>query len=112
MSGMPSSKRIHAVTEVEKLALRQVYEFFRERAPSIPQVRYIAAYSENSFIHLWTVIPQRDHEAQRKIYDAELELMDQFPTFSYDFNVIFCRGDIVTLLPSEAKHITAISRAP
>nr|BAL57536.1 hypothetical conserved protein [uncultured Acetothermia bacterium] len=48
---------------------------------------------------------------QRKIYAAELELMDHFPTFSYDFNVIFCTdADWSTLLPSEAEIIYQSTR--
>ncbi len=102
---MSSSKRINAVREAEKPALLQAYKFFIERASSISEVRYIATYSEDRFIHLWTVIPQRNREVQQRIYAAELELMDQFPTFSYDFNVIFCPGEIATILPSEAQII-------
>ncbi|OGF57183.1 MAG: hypothetical protein A2Z21_03260 [Candidatus Fraserbacteria bacterium RBG_16_55_9] len=102
---MPNSKRFPTVTKVEKSTLRRAYKFFREQLSAIPQIRYIAAYLQDDLIHFWTIIPERVREVQRKIYNAELELMDHSPTFSYDFNVIFCPGDFTTLLPSEAQFI-------
>lgn len=84
----------------------QVYRSFIAKVSSIPQVRFVAVHFENNVIHVWTVIPTRDKEVQRKIYEVELQLMDQFPTFSYDFNILFCADDDLTIaLPSEAEII-------
>lgn len=87
-------------------SIEQAYQFFVQLASAISQVRYIAVHLEDGVIHVWTVIPSRDKETQRKIYNAELQLMERFPSFSYDFNILFCAdADMRVALPSEAKIV-------
>ncbi|MFQ6034209.1 MAG: hypothetical protein ACE5KR_05035, partial [Candidatus Bipolaricaulia bacterium] len=62
---------------------------FGESVSTISQVRYVAVWAEDGTVHLWTIIPKRDREVQRKIYGKELEILERFPAMNFDFNIIF-----------------------
>lgn len=58
----------------------------------LPEVERVFWKVEDNWIRVWTIIDQPNREAENKIYDAQLDLMDKFPEKSFDFVVIFRQG--------------------
>jgi len=64
-----------------------LYEFAKKIA-MIREVIALTYEKEKEVIRTWTFIEKRDKQVRRNIYKRELELMDAFPTFTFDFNVV------------------------
>jgi hypothetical protein len=66
---------------------RALYEFTKKIA-MIKEVIALTYEKEREVVRIWTFIEKRDKQVRRNIYNRELELMDAFPTFTFDFNVV------------------------
>jgi len=78
---------IEPAAATAKDAAAAIY-FFARRVATIPDVLAVT-YSMDADVHLvWTFIRQRDKAIRRAVYEQELQLMDTFPTFIFDFNVV------------------------
>lgn len=64
-----------------------LYEFAKKIA-MIKEVIALTYEREKEVVRIWTFIEKRDKQVRRNIYNRELELMDAFPTFTFDFNVV------------------------
>lgn len=61
---------------------------FARRVAGIPEVRAVTCSTEREVYLIWTFIRQRNKAIRREVYQQELQLMNEFPTLTFDFNVI------------------------
>jgi hypothetical protein len=82
--------------------------YFKSIARKIEEVEriyfsYQAIPAGKDIVHFYTIIDKDDHEVRRRIYAAEMSLMNHFPKHSYnfDFHVVARRGkEIAEVLKS------------
>jgi hypothetical protein len=55
---------------------------------SIPQVRKIFSSKHGDVVSVWTFIEGFDGAVRKRIYSAEQQLFESYPTFKFDFHVI------------------------
>ena len=94
---------IHVVSTGAK-GIESALTSFAAQVAGIPQVEAVA-HSIDGDVHLvWTYIKERDKDVRRRIYTLELELMEQYPGISFDFNVVaLARVEGQPLLPQDLQ---------
>jgi len=68
--------------------MRLVLKDFARAVAAIPGVVAVSHAIEGTVKRVWTFIVRRDKAVRRRVYLAELGLMDAFPDLQFDFNVI------------------------
>lgn len=61
---------------------------FADKIAKSHLARAISWNAENDSVHVWTFIDSRDKKIRRQIYSKEFELMQEYPTLNFDFNVV------------------------
>lgn len=72
--------------------LHSLMRRFANLVSHLPEIERIFWKLEDDRVRVWTIIDQPSLATETQIYDAQLEFMDRFPEFSFDFAVIFRQG--------------------
>ena len=59
----------------------------------VPEVQAVFVdRRDDRMLHVWTVVPDFDHQVHFSIYAREKAIIDQFPDMDFDFHVVTSRG--------------------
>ncbi|PYV67957.1 MAG: hypothetical protein DMG96_37775 [Acidobacteria bacterium] len=61
----------------------------RDLLAAIPEVEQAYAESSRDSLSVLVVVPDKNEDVQSKIFKAEAELIDAFPSLDIDFDVVF-----------------------
>ncbi len=87
---------------LSELALRD----FAERVSMYPTIEGVYVLSSDNVHDVWTVIEEFNDETEDKIAKAELQLVTQYPDFSFDFMLIRRNGrELTEILPEGSKPL-------
>lgn len=75
-----------AVSEVR--GIEAAAYLFAKRVGGIAEVRAVTYSTDREICLVWTFIAQRNKAIRREVYRQELQLMHEFPTITFDFNVV------------------------
>lgn len=71
----------------------------------ISEVRHVLAQMTDESLAIWVAIDNPDPQTRRKVYAKELELIGEFPSVNFDFNIVATRGRSVDELVSGARVV-------
>jgi hypothetical protein len=54
----------------------------------LPEVESVYTMAQDDFLHVYTVVNAFDATVRKKIYEKELQIIDNFDKFDFDFNII------------------------
>jgi hypothetical protein len=79
---------------------------------SVPEVQAVFAVLEkNRVLHVWAVVPEHDRTVYRKIYAKEKEIIRQFASLDFDFNILSSRGrDPKTLISDPEAQLAFVRK--
>ena len=70
------------------------YQMAKSLLAAIPQIEQAYAESSPNGLSVLIVVPDKNEDVQNKIFEAEAELIDAFPSLAVDFDVVFrCNRD-------------------
>jgi hypothetical protein len=67
-------------------------QMVKDLLASIPEIEQAYAASDRDSLSVVIVIPDKSRDVQRRIFKAEGELIDTFPSLDVDFDVVFRCG--------------------
>lgn len=77
-------------------------EFLCMELSIVPEVEKVYATRQGDVMHIYTVVDKFDASVREKIYDREVEIIDEFSYLDFDFNVISRRGrKLSDVLPTD-----------
>ena len=65
------------------------YQMAKSLLVAIPQIEQAYAESSPNGLSVLIVVPDKNEDVQNKIFEAEAELIDAFPSLAVDFDVVF-----------------------
>jgi hypothetical protein len=80
-------------------------EFFIKRLPVDPRIEHVYWDSEDDILKVWTVTSESDFSLEEPIYRAQMEFIEQFPTFVCDFSVIYRYGKALDEIAPCGAHL-------
>jgi len=88
------SRSIHRV-EVRTPMCPQVLsvrDFIAGELSLVPEVELVFVSRKDRQFHVWTVVDAFERSVREKIYAHEREIIDEFDSIDFDFNIISRRG--------------------
>ena len=78
---------------------------------SVPEVQAVFAFFDNRVLHVWAVVPTHDRSICPQIYAKEKEIINQFDSIDFDFNVVPSHGrDARTLINDPEVQLAFIRK--
>jgi hypothetical protein len=74
--------------------LRKAFKRFVELVEPIEDVRHVVAFEDDE-PEIWTFITKLDDKVSFRVYEAEGQIIDSFPSLMVDFHVRFLEGETV-----------------
>jgi hypothetical protein len=90
------------------LATADLRDFIAFEFSLIPDVEYVfTAFRENQIFYAWIVTDKFEESVRDQIYDHEQAIIDEFPTFEFDFYIIARMGRTLDdLIGDDSMHLT------
>lgn len=67
-------------------------QLFVTRISNLAEVERVFWRTEENRVRIWTIMDEPRLDVENQIYDAQLNFMDLFPEYLFDFSVIFRQG--------------------
>jgi len=106
-SATDTARRI-STEENLPLVTADLRDFIAFEFSLVPEVEYVfTAFRENQIFYVWIVIDQFEAAARERIYARQQAIIDEFPTFEFDFYIIARTGrQVEDLVGDESMHRT------
>ena len=59
---------------------------------AIPDVEAVFTLRHDNVFYIWTVVDQSEPEIRSRIYEREKQIIDQYASLDFDFNIVASRG--------------------
>lgn len=80
--------------------------FIAQRMSDLSTVERVYSKYQDRVFYTWIVIEQRDTDVLRQIYDRELEVIERFADFGFDFYIIYRLGaDVESLVSGDLELV-------
>lgn len=87
--------------------------YIAEKFFSVPAVIAVAFHCVEGVLYVWTILDSWEPEPAARVYDLELETMDQFVGVAFDFYVVGAEGKpIESLLTPKTAYVIRRPRGP
>lgn len=98
-----------STTDPEKLAVTTGLQYFIAFEFSLlPEVAYVyTALRDNDVYYVWIVVDEFSRAVREKAYQRQRSIIDEFPTFQFDFYIIGLSGQSIDdLIGDGSMHLT------
>ncbi|MBI2819562.1 MAG: hypothetical protein HYX73_06250 [Acidobacteria bacterium] len=93
-------------TRIQTSNLNEFIAFVLSLVPEVECVH--TAFRENHVFYVWIVISEWKKEVRQRIYERQQSIIDQFPTFAFDFYIVSRDGQRVEDLISQTIDVAYV----
>lgn len=72
---------------------KRLNEFIALELSAVEEVEYVFTAFRNNVFYIWVLLDRFEAQVRNKIYEIEMEVIDEFPMFEFDFYLIASGGN-------------------
>jgi hypothetical protein len=72
---------------------KRLNEFIALELSAVEEVEYVFTAFRNNVFYVWVLLDRFEAQVRNRIYEIEMEVIDEFPMFEFDFYLIAGGGN-------------------